>query len=208
LLLEIMERELGWKNLLREASVKIGFGTCLFIGFVGGAALARTASGQAAGPGVASQASASSVSAVDLKFFSAAAEGGLSEVALGRMAATKGSNADVKAFGEHMVGDHTKVNASLKALAARKGVTLPSDVGADNRKLAESLSKLSGNAFDQAYMKAMVKDHVEDVAEFEKQSTAANDADLRAFAAKNLPTLKHHLEMARAFTAPSQAGGN
>ena len=184
--------------------MKIGFGTCLFVGFVGGAALARTASGQAAGgPGVAAQASAPSVSAADRKFFAAAAEGGMSEVELGRMAAARGSNADVKAFGQHMVDDHTKVNASLKSLAAKKGVTLPSDVGAGNRKVAESLSRLSGSAFDQAYMKAMVQDHVEDVAEFQKQSTAANDTDLRAFAAKNLPTLKHHLEMARAFPATS-----
>lgn len=203
LLLRAVERGLDWKRLVREASVKIGFGTCLFLGFVGGAALARTASGQAAGPGVATQASAPSVSAADRKFFAAAAEGGMSEVELGRMAAARGSNADVKAFGQHMVDDHTKVNASLKSLAAKKGVTLPSDVGAENRKLAESLSKLSGSVFDQAYMKAMVQDHVEDVAEFKKQSTAANDTDLRAFAAKNLPTLKHHLEMARAFPATS-----
>jgi putative membrane protein len=51
--------------------------------------------------------------------------------------------------------------------------------------------------FDRAYINAMVKDHIEDVAEFRKESQTGQDVDIKAFAAKTLPTLQHHLEMAQ-----------
>ena len=61
----------------------------------------------------------------------------------------------------------------------------------------DKLSKLSGADFDRQYMEVMVKDHVKDVKEFEDASTKAKDADLKAWAAKTLPTLREHLQMAR-----------
>ena len=60
------------------------------------------------------------------------------------------------------------------------------------------LSAMSGAEFDRAYMNMMVSDHNKDVAEFEKESTKGGDPDLKAFAAKTLPTLKEHQQMAKA----------
>jgi len=59
------------------------------------------------------------------------------------------------------------------------------------------MSALSGAEFDRKYMEAMVKDHEKDVAAFERESTSGSDADLKAWAAKTLPTLREHLQMAR-----------
>jgi putative membrane protein len=59
------------------------------------------------------------------------------------------------------------------------------------------LSGLSGDAFDREYINMMVKDHEKDVKEFEKASTKAKDPDVRAFAAKTLPTLREHLQQVR-----------
>ena len=61
----------------------------------------------------------------------------------------------------------------------------------------DKLSKLSGADFDREYMDMMVKDHTKDVKEFEDASTKAKDADIKAWAAKTLPTLREHLQMAR-----------
>lgn len=61
----------------------------------------------------------------------------------------------------------------------------------------ERLGKLSGNDFDKAYMKHMVDDHKKDVSEFEKASRSAKDPEVKAFAAKTLPTLKAHLQQAQ-----------
>jgi putative membrane protein len=59
------------------------------------------------------------------------------------------------------------------------------------------LEKLNGAEFDRAYMQDMVRDHQEDVAEFKKESENGGDQDLKGFAAKTLPTLQQHLQMAQ-----------
>ena len=131
------------------------------------------------------------------KFSTEAAQGGLAEVEMGRLAAQKAGNPSVREFGQRMVADHSKANAELKALAARKGLQLPSDMNSDQKSEMAKLEKLSGAEFDREYMSAMLKDHEEDVKAFETQSKEGNDADVKAFAAKTLPTLQEHLQMAR-----------
>lgn len=130
-------------------------------------------------------------------FMTEAAQGGMAEVELGKLASTKGQNASVKQFGQQMMADHTRANNELKQLASKKNVTLPTDVGAEHKESMEKLSKLSGAEFDKEYVAEMVKDHEKDVADFQTQSESATDADVKAFAAKTLPTLKSHLEMIR-----------
>jgi putative membrane protein len=139
----------------------------------------------------------SSMDPADNDFMTKAAQGGLSEVNMGNMAASKATNADVKAFGNRMVTDHSKANDELKQLAATKGVVLPGDVSAEQKKTMDSMSSKNGKDFDKAYMDDMVKDHEKDVKEFEKASKSAKDADLKAWATKTLPTLQEHLKMAK-----------
>ncbi|HKG22972.1 MAG TPA: DUF4142 domain-containing protein, partial [Blastocatellia bacterium] len=88
--------------------------------------------------------------------------------------------------------------AELKQVASRKNVTLPAELDSKHRDLMDRLGKLSGPEFDRAYMNEMLEDHVKDVSEFERVSAQAQDADVKGFAAKTLPTLREHLEMARA----------
>jgi putative membrane protein len=133
----------------------------------------------------------------DHMFMTEAAIGGMTEVRLGQLATERAASADVKMFGQHMVDDHGKANEELMSLASQKNVTLPTTLDAKHQAMVDKLSKLSGAEFDSAYMKEMVKDHEKDVSEFEKASKSAEDADLKAWAAKTLPTLRSHLQMAR-----------
>ncbi|RDC62066.1 DUF4142 domain-containing protein [Adhaeribacter pallidiroseus] len=128
-------------------------------------------------------------------FMLTAASGGMLEVTLGKMAQEKGSNADVKAFGQKMIEDHGKANAELKTLAASKNVTLPVKLLAEHQKHVDEMTKMSGADFDKHYISMMVTDHQKDVAEFEKASKM-EDPDVKAFATKTLPVLKSHLELA------------
>jgi putative membrane protein len=73
---------------------------------------------------------------------------------------------------------------------------LPKELPEKQRKDVEKLSKLSGEEFDKAYMKTMVRDHKKDVKDFEKASKDLADADLKGWAAKTLPTLEEHLKLA------------
>jgi|SRR5581483_7110222 len=140
------------------------------------------------------------VSSKDKKFIENAAAGGIVEVNLGKLASEKASMDDVKQFGQKMVDDHTKASEELKQLAQSKSVDLKD--GEENgtkeaQKTSVKLSKNNGAAFDKAYIDDMVDDHEKDVKEFEKASKDAEDADVKAWAAKTLPTLQMHLQMAK-----------
>ena len=135
--------------------------------------------------------------ASDKMFVMKAARGGMSEVELGTLATQKGSSDDVKQFGQKMVDDHSKANDELKSLAQQKGITLPTDSGAEGKAMKAKLDKLSGDQFDKAYMQHMVKDHKKDVAEFKKEADSGKDSDVKAWAGKTLPTLEGHLSTAQ-----------
>ena len=151
-------------------------------------------------------AKAGSLDAADLKFVEAAAQGGMAEVTLGQLGQAKAANPHVKAFAARMVADHSRANTELKTLAANKGVTLPAGPDAKDQKEADKLGKLAADKFDHEYMEYMVGDHKKDVKEFEKQAKTGKDADVRAFAAKTLPTLQEHLKMAESALAAAKAG--
>lgn len=148
-----------------------------------------------AGPGLAAaQSPRGNLSSADRKFVEEAAEGGQMEVELGQMAKQKASNDAVKQFGERMATDHSKANQELAQLAAGKGIELPKQPGRKAQSEQDRLSKASGSTFDREYVKMMVKDHEKDVAAFKRASKDAKDPDVKAWAAKTLPTLEDHLK--------------
>lgn len=132
----------------------------------------------------------------DQSFIEEAATGGIAEVELGRLAQQQASSDAVKQFGARMAEDHAKANDELKQVAAAKGVSLP---GAPTRGLQadkEHFQKLTGTQFDTQYMDHMVSEHRKDIAAFEREAASGHDDDVKAFAAKTLPTLRTHLKLA------------
>jgi len=97
---------------------------------------------------------------------------GVAEVQMGKPAVEKASNPQVKQFGQSMIDDHTTAGDQLKSVASKDNITLPADLNAKDKATYDSLSKLSGTAFDRAYMRDMVKDHQTDVNEFQKEATS------------------------------------
>lgn len=132
----------------------------------------------------------------DARFVLQAAEGGMMEVAKGKLAAQKGAHEGVKQFGQKMIDDHSKVNDELKSIAGAKNITLPGETPQSpmHATLAK-LEKLEGAAFDRAYVEDQIRDHEKTIALFEREAKTGKDAELKAFAEKTLPTLKEHLTM-------------
>ena len=137
------------------------------------------------------------ISLSDASFLRKAAAGGAAEVESRQPGQDKASNPEVKQFAQKMVDDHSAANSELKTLAQQKGVAVPTQPDFRSKKELDRLSKLSGPAFDRAYMKLMVSDHEKDVSEFQKESRSAQDSDVKSFAGKTLPTLQDHLRLAR-----------
>ncbi|MEO5958075.1 MAG: DUF4142 domain-containing protein [Opitutaceae bacterium] len=116
---------------------------------------------------------------------------GMDDSAISQVAAERTSNTRVRTFAEKLIAEHSRINAELTALAAVKGVALPAK---DN--IAEKWTKRDASDFDVDYLKKMVSDHEDAVKLYQKQAREGDDAELVAFARKNLPAIQHHLEQA------------
>lgn len=122
---------------------------------------------------------------------------GLYEVQAGNVALQKAQSAEVKAFAQRMVADHGRANQELAQLATAKGLVLPTELDGEMESAVEHLSGMSGAAFDKAYMQHMIPDHEKTIAEFDRASTSATDADVKAWAQRTLPVLREHLAQAK-----------
>jgi len=135
------------------------------------------------------------VDAGDAKFATTAAVGGMAEVALGKLALEKSTNAQVKEFATMMVSDHGKINEELMAIAKMKNITLPMTVDEDHQKKMDELSKKTGADFDKGYVSAMVDGHNSTLKLMNDEAKDGKDVDLKAFAAKTAPMVESHLTM-------------
>jgi len=145
---------------------------------------------------LASVALAADLKRSDKSFITNSYENGLAEVSAANLALRKTANQEIKTFAEMMANEHGKANSELQSLAGTKSVELvnePTMIAKGKEKL---LDRKSGADFDKEYIDDAVKSHKKSVEAFEKAANEAEDADVKAFASKTLPTLKHHLSMA------------
>ena len=140
---------------------------------------------------------ATPVAAADRAFVEKAARIGMAEVQLATNVSNRAQTQEVRSYAAQMIAEHNRSNQELTALAAQKGIDPPADLDAEKKALDAQLAQLNGPALDKAYMEAMVKDHAAAVTEFQTASQQLADADLRAWAAKTLPTLRQHHQMAQ-----------
>jgi len=144
----------------------------------------------------------------DSTFAKEAAQGGVAEVQLGKLAEEKGTTKQVKDFGRRMVTDHTKADDQLKGAVSGENITLPNEMTASDKATYDHLSKLSGTAFDKAYAEDMVKDHEKDVNSFQREANDGKNSSIKSFASTTLPTLREHLKLARDMNSSTSGAKN
>ncbi len=132
---------------------------------------------------------------MDKMFAMKAAQGGIAEVKTSQLAVQKTHNKRVMMVAKRMIKEHSAANEELKTVAQDKGMTLPSDTDPKHKAALAKLSRLSGAAFDKAYMAGQEKDHAATVKLFENEIATGQDKDVTAFASKNLPTIEDHTRM-------------
>ncbi len=138
------------------------------------------------------------VARVDAAFMKQAAQNNSTEIEASKLALTKASSAEVKAFAQQMIDDHTKTGEEMKALATSKGVEVADKPSMAQAAKIKMLSAMSGTNFDKHYAEIVgVAAHKDTVKLFQKESANGKDADVKAWATKTLPALQHHLEMAQ-----------
>jgi putative membrane protein len=131
----------------------------------------------------------------DDAFIKQAADGGMAEVELSKIA-EKSENTEIKLFAEHMVRDHTSANVELTDIATALCVEMPKTLDADHQRIRDQLRIAHGGAFDQQYMRVMVGDHDQAANLFRQEADLGHEPQLRQFAQKTLPSIEEHQKMA------------
>lgn len=134
----------------------------------------------------------------DSEYLVFAASMDMKEIELGKLAQTKSANADVKAYAKMLEEMHTKALADLKTTAAAKNISIPEAMPEKGQETYADLNDKTGADFDKAYINKMIDGHEKAISEMEEASEKAADADIRTWAANMLPTLRTHLDKAKA----------
>jgi putative membrane protein len=125
------------------------------------------------------------------------------DIDAGKLAAERGSNPEVKKYGEMMVGAHSGVNKQAAELVAKLKVTPEENptsrsLKAGGDKNVARLKTLSGAAFDRAYIDQEIAYHQQVLDAVDKVLIPnASNAELKALLVQVRPAFVAHLEHAK-----------
>jgi putative membrane protein len=140
---------------------------------------------------------AGQASPMDKMFVRKAMQGGMAQVQLGQLTLQKTDNDQVKQFAQRMIDDHTRMNDQMKPVAQQLGVDVPKQVSKKDRATMAKLDALSGPAYDQAYIKDMIKDHKQDLSDFQMEASSGQDQTVKDAASQGSKVIAQHLQMAQ-----------
>jgi putative membrane protein len=120
------------------------------------------------------------------------------EIESSKQAQQRAQAAPVKTFAGQMTTDHGKTTTELKGLVSGGKVKaeLPTAMDSSHKSKLDKLAGLNGADFDKQYVSDQQSAHKDAVDLFERYAKGGDNADLKAWASKTLPALKHHKEMA------------
>ena len=147
---------------------------------------------------VAALAQSTKLSNSDKKFMNVAAEGDMTEAHLGQVAQAQASQAELKDFGRMLAQDYTNAYNELTELANKTGETIPKGIDVRRNKALAHLIRLRGNSFNLRFLRREIRDHQTALASFRREAEHGQDADVKAYASKMIPTLEEQLHKAEA----------
>lgn len=132
-----------------------------------------------------------------------AATADMFEIESSKLALTKSTNAEIKAFAQMMVDDHTKSSQGLKTAAATAGdkANVPATLDLKHQGLLDELNATSGAAFDKAYMQAQAAGHEDALKLHRSYAEQGDNAALKQHALDAVPVVSGHLDQAKKLAA-------
>lgn len=132
----------------------------------------------------------------DKQFLMTASQSDLTEITLSKLALTKSTNPQVKAYAQKMITDHSKLEADMKPFADQMGVPPATALNAEHQGLLDQLQGLSGGDFDKQYMTDMDTSHHAALDVFKSELSTTTDAHLKPTVAKGEKVVAQHTAMA------------
>ncbi len=131
-------------------------------------------------------------------FVKEAAISDMFELQSNKLAEDKGT-AQEKSFARQMITDHTKTTNDLKGLvnSGKVKAEIPATLDSSHQSKLDKLKGASGKDFSSDFDSYQVSAHKDAVSLFERYAKGGDNPDLKDWAGKTLPTLRHHLDMAQ-----------
>ncbi|HTZ59135.1 MAG TPA: DUF4142 domain-containing protein [Acidobacteriaceae bacterium] len=136
-------------------------------------------------------------SPMDKMFVQQAMQGNKAQIQLAQLTLQKSDNQQVKQFAQRMIDDHTKLEQQMKPIAQQLDIAVPTQVSKKDRATMAKLQGLSGSAYDQAYIKDMVKDHKHDLSQFQTEASSGQDPTVKDAASEGSKVIAQHLQLAQ-----------
>lgn len=137
---------------------------------------------------------------LDQAFLHSEAQGGAYELAIARLAQTRATRPDVRAYAATLVNDHEEHGRSLRDLAQSKQVALPSGMTPASKQQFDRLARVQGDAFDSAFIQEARRINGKDVRASRAEASLTTDPDIRRFVARSLRMDEKHEAGARALS--------
>jgi len=119
------------------------------------------------------------------------------EVRMAQLAERKGQSSAVKQLATRIAADHNRLQGDWLAIASSNGQPFKPGFGKNHQAKLDAIQKLSGRAFDRAYISTVVRDHRDYINYFEKEGRAANASQVRDLVNRDLPTLRSNFNQAK-----------
>lgn len=133
----------------------------------------------------------------DQIFANAVAQQSMTEVELGKLAASNSFSEAVKAYAVQMTESNTKVNQRLKRVAAKGNVTISADLDPKSQARIAKLGKLQGADFDRAFVKDQIQSGEKNLRVYEQELQNGADAGLKSLATRATPFMQKQLQAAK-----------
>lgn len=135
--------------------------------------------------------------AADQIFANAVAQQSMTEVELGKLAASNATNEDVKAYAVQMTESNTKVNQRLKRVAAKGNVTISAALDTKSQARVDKLGKLTGADFDRAFIKDQIQSGEKNLRSYDQELQNGADVGLKTLATRATPFMQKQLQAAK-----------
>jgi len=133
---------------------------------------------------------------VDNGFFKNITETILTEVQSSQLALAQSQNPTLRSYAQQMITDHSAAHSKVIALAAKKQVELPTELGPDQQSMIDNLKSKSGQDFDKAYIDLQVAAHKRAIQIANDEVLNGSDADVRNLASNIQDSANMHLRVA------------
>jgi putative membrane protein len=161
----------------------------------------------ASGPPMATGIPASPLTSDDTQFVRAQLEGNMADIQIAQLALQRSQDQNVRNYAQKMITDHSFANATLKVIADRHDIAMPATLSPEHQAMLDRLSTLSGVAFDNAYINAMISTHDATINAFNDQLTHGESQVINVWVQNTRPVVLQHDVLAQQIKAELPRAG-